>query len=173
MVSIPSGLIRPSLKILTLALLTWGALSSPSEPKPITASLAVLDSLTGDSTIVEGNVVYVDFWASWCVPCRKSFPWMTELLARYKGQGLQIVTINLDRDRAAAQKFLDATGASLPVVYDSAGRFAKLYDLQVMPTSLLYGRDGDLRSRHDGFDENKTAMIESQIKKLIQEKSTK
>lgn len=136
-------------------------------------SIAALDSLTGDSTIVQGSVVYVDFWASWCVPCRRSFPWLTGLLRKYGDRGFQIVGINLDRDRAAAARFLKDTNASLPVVYDPAGRLAKLYDLQVMPTSFLYGRDGTLRLRKEGFDPAEAESVENLIRDLLEEKPTK
>jgi thiol-disulfide isomerase/thioredoxin len=152
----------------TLAALALSSLSSPAATDP--KSIAVLDSLTGDSTIVEGKVVYVDFWASWCVPCRASFPWMASLMDRYGEKGLQVVTINVDKDAAAAQKFLKDTNASLPVVYDPAGKFAKLYDLQAMPTSFLYARDGSLKLRKEGFNPKETESVEQTIRALLEEK---
>jgi len=152
-------------------MLAVSALSKPATTGP--NSIAVLDSLTGDSTIVEGNVVYVDFWASWCVPCRASFPWMAELLGKYGDKGFQVVTINLDKDAAAAQKFLRDTKASLPVVYDPEGKLAKLYDLQAMPTSFLYARDGSLRLRKEGFNPKETESVEQTIRTLLEEKPSK
>ena len=161
------------LKILTavMATLAVSSLSSPAATGP--ESIAVLDSLTGDSTIVQGKVVYVDFWASWCVPCRASFPWMSYLLGKYGDKGLQVVTINLDKDAAAAQKFLKETIASLPVVYDPSGKLAKLYDLQAMPTAFLYGRDGTLRLRKEGFNPKESESVEQLIRTLIEEKPGK
>lgn len=161
------------LKLLTAALATLAvsSLAGPAGKGP--GSIAVLDSLTGDSTIVEGKVVYVDFWASWCVPCRASFPWMASLRDRYGDKGLQVVTINLDKDAAAAQKFLKETIASLPVVYDPAGKLAKLYDLQAMPTSFLYARDGTLRLRKEGFVPKETESVEQTIRTLLEEKPAK
>lgn len=154
-----------------LATLAVSSLSSPAATGP--KSIAVLDSLTGDSTIVQGKVVYVDFWASWCVPCRASFPWMSYLLEKYGDKGLQVVTINLDKDAAAAQKFLKETIASLPVVYDPSGKLAKLYDLQAMPTAFLYGRDGTLRLRKEGFNPKESESVEQLIRTLIEEKPGK
>jgi thiol-disulfide isomerase/thioredoxin len=153
-------------------LLTLVAASPPTRATSPTDSIATLDSLTGDSTIVQGRVVYVDFWASWCVPCRRSFPWMTELLGKYRDRGLHIVAINVDRDRAAADKFIKDTRASLPIVYDPAGKLAKLYDLQVMPTSFVYARDGTLKLRKEGFVPEETESVESLIRKLLEEKPT-
>lgn len=135
-------------------------------------SIATLDSLTGDSTVVDGRVVYVDFWASWCVPCRKSFPWMARLESRWRDQGFQVITINLDRESDAADAFLERVGVSLPVVHDPEGKLARLYDLQVMPTSFVYGRDGRLRSRHEGFDPEKTGEVETLLRRLIEEDPT-
>jgi peroxiredoxin len=97
---------------------------------------------------------------------------MTELLGKYRDRGLQIVAINVDRDRAAADKFIKDTRASLPIVYDPAGKLAKLYDLQVMPTSFVYARDGTLKLRKEGFVPEETESVESLIRKLLEEKPT-
>ena len=171
--SVQSRVTWRHLRFLIVTVVTLAAASLSARAGSAPGSIALLDSLTGDSTFVRGNVIYVDFWASWCVPCRRSFPWMMELLGKYQDQGLQIVTINLDRDRTAARKFLDDTHASLPVVYDPTGKLAKLHDLQVMPTSFVYGRDGTLRSRHEGFNPEETSSLESRIRSLLAEKPTK
>lgn len=157
--------------VLSLALL--GSVSASAGVDEAPSSIAVLDSLTGGSTVLEGGVVYVDFWASWCVPCRRSFPWMKDLVGKYGEKGLQIVTINLDQDANAARKFLEDTGASLPVVFDPSGKLAKLYDLQVMPTSFVYARDGTLRLRKEGFDPKEVESTERLIQKLLEEKPDK
>ncbi|MFQ5561664.1 MAG: TlpA disulfide reductase family protein, partial [Nitrospinota bacterium] len=69
-----------------------------------------------------GRIVYVDFWASWCVPCRKSFPWLSEMQKKYKSKGLEVVTVNLDKEKAFATKFLDEFPENnLKVVYDPDG----------------------------------------------------
>jgi thiol-disulfide isomerase/thioredoxin len=145
------------------------ATSLPAKDAPDIQTIAVLDSLTGDSTVVDGNVVYVDFWASWCVPCRRSLPWMADLQARYRDRGLQIITINVDRKADTGRAFLEKMGVSLPVVYDPEGKLAHLYDLQVMPSSFLYGRDGTLHSSHAGFNPEETGALESQIVTLLEE----
>ena len=154
-----------------LASLASVSASSGADKAP--PSIVVLDSLTGGSTIQEGVVVYVDFWASWCVPCKVSFPWMKDLIGKYGEKGLQVVTVNLDRDEDAAHKFLKDTGASLPVVFDPSGKLAKLYDLQVMPTSFLYARDGTLKLRKEGFNPEEVGSTERLIQKLLEEKLDK
>jgi thiol-disulfide isomerase/thioredoxin len=157
------------LKTFLVALALFAPLPPSARAGEAPESIAVLDSLTGGAAIQRGSVVYVDFWASWCVPCRKSFPWMMDLMGEYRDQGLQVVTINVDRDGAAAHKFLDETHASLDVVYDPAGKLAKLYDLQVMPTSFVYGRDGILKLRREGFDPGETESVERLIHTLLEE----
>ncbi len=163
---------KPGLKILTALLLTL-VIARRGDAAKVPQSIAVLDSLTADTTIVQGKVVYVDFWASWCVPCRESFPWMAELLRKYGDRGLQVVAINVDKDRAAAAGFLKDVHSFLPIVYDPAGKLAKLYDLQVMPTSFVYARDGTMKMRKDGFTSDETESVEALIRTLLEEKPKK
>ena len=160
------------IKVLAVVLLTL-VVSQRSDAAKVPQSIAVLDSLTADSTITQGKVVYVDFWASWCVPCRQSFPWMADLIHKYGDRGLQVVAINVDKDHKAALGFLKDAHSSLPIVYDPTGKLAKLYDLQVMPTSFVYGRDGILKMRKDGFDPDETESVESLIRTLLEEKPKK
>jgi thiol-disulfide isomerase/thioredoxin len=133
-------------------------------------SIASLVSAVGDSISLSGRVVYLDFWASWCAPCRSSFPWMKSLQAKYGKQGLQVVTIDVDTDPAAGRKFLSEMQASLPVINDPKGKVAKQYQLAAMPTSFIYGRDGKLRFRHEGFNPKESAALEAKIASLLQEK---
>jgi thiol-disulfide isomerase/thioredoxin len=133
-------------------------------------SIAVLDSVVNDSIPLVGNVVYVDFWASWCVPCRDSFPWMQELRKRYGARGLQVVTVNVDRDPAAGRKFLAQMKSTLPVVFDPGGALAGRYGLEAMPSSFIYGRDGALKRQTAGFHRKECASIESAIDTLLGEK---
>ena len=170
--SLPLFRAKPGLKILTALLLTL-VIARRGDAAKVPQSIAVLDSLTADTTIVQGKVVYVDFWASWCVPCRESFPWMAELLRKYGDRGLQVVAINVDKDRAAAAGFLKDNHSSLPIVYDPAGKLAKLYDLQVMPTSFVYARDGTMKMRKDGFTSDETESVEALIRTLLEEKPKK
>jgi thiol-disulfide isomerase/thioredoxin len=159
---------------LTFVLLALFSIMAPAPAAPADKApptIAVLDSLTGGTAISNGKVVYVDFWASWCVPCRRSFPWMTDLAGKYGGKGLQVVTINVDKDQAAARKFLEETKSKLQVVYDPSGALAKLYDLQAMPTSFVYARDGAVKLRREGFDPKETESVEKLIRELLEEEA--
>ncbi len=116
---------------------------------------------------MRGKVVYVDFWASWCIPCKQSFPWMNEIQQRYKQQGLEIVAINLDENRLDAERFLEQVKPGFTIAYDPAGETAEKYDLQVMPSSYLIDRKGNLVHMHRGFNGGAKHELEQQIQKAL------
>ena len=118
---------------------------------------------------LEGKVVLVDFWASWCSPCLQSFPWMNELQQKHAGEGLVIVAVNLDQDRALADAFLQKVPAKFRIEYDPPGNIARQFDVQAMPTSFLIDRQGQIRVRHRGFKDKQRAEREQQIEQLLKE----
>ena len=118
---------------------------------------------------LQGKVVLVDFWASWCAPCLQSFPWMNNLHARHAGDGLVIVAVNLDQDRALADAFLNRVPAQFRVEYDPSGSLAKSFGVEAMPTSFLIGRDGKVRARHAGFRDKQREGREQEIVQLLKE----
>jgi cytochrome c biogenesis protein CcmG/thiol:disulfide interchange protein DsbE len=123
-----------------------------------------------DLTGLRGRVVYLDFWASWCGPCRQSFPWMETMKSTYEGQGLRIVAVNLDRDRADADKFLNQFHPTFDVRFDPKGELAEFYKVQGMPSSVLIDRQGVARFTHVGFRPIDGAMYEAQVRELLSEK---
>jgi len=118
---------------------------------------------------LHGKVVLVDFWASWCAPCLHSFPWMNELQQKHGGEGLVIVAVNLDQDRALADAFLQKVPAHFRVEYDQAGNYARQFGVQAMPTSFLIDRNGQVRVRHAGFREKQREDREQEIEQLLKE----
>lgn len=118
---------------------------------------------------LRGKVVYVDFWASWCGPCRKSFPWMNALQQRHGGAGLQVVAINVDEKRADAAAFLARVPASFTIAYDPAGATPRAYGVKGMPSSALVGRDGQLLWMHSGFNEADAGKLEERIRAALQQ----
>ncbi len=115
----------------------------------------------------KGKVVYLDFWASWCGPCRKSFPWMNKIQAQYQAQGFSVISINLDANKSLAEKFLQERPANFPVIYDPKGKIAKHFKIQGMPSSMLIGRDGQIKSKHTGFFTKKIAQYQQEIERLL------
>jgi len=120
---------------------------------------------------LNGEVVYLDFWASWCLPCRKSFPWMSELQARYQEQGLKVIAINLDEDRIAAEQFLKNLPASFTVAFDASGQSAEKYKVVGMPSSYIIDRQGRLQLTHVGFRERDKEMVERSIRYWLSQPS--
>jgi cytochrome c biogenesis protein CcmG/thiol:disulfide interchange protein DsbE len=150
-----------------LTLIAYAPSALSADAKEAYASTAAIDSVLKQTVPLKGKVVYVDFWASWCLPCRHSFPWMKEMAIEYAGRGLQIITVNLDKKHVDAEKFLRDTQSAFQVVYDSTGALAKLFEVDAMPTSFLYGRDGKLISRQRGFKDGETSSLDSAINVLI------
>jgi thiol-disulfide isomerase/thioredoxin len=122
-----------------------------------------------DAGAYKGKVVYLDFWASWCVPCRKSFPWLNELAAKYPDD-LVVVGINVDNERASADRFLAKYPAHFPLVFDPKGRIAGGYRLEGMPSSVILDRDGKVVHRHIGFRDDHVPEYELVVRKLIERK---
>jgi cytochrome c biogenesis protein CcmG, thiol:disulfide interchange protein DsbE len=110
-----------------------------------------------------GQVVYVDFWASWCGPCRLSFPWMNALHDRHGGKGLQVLAVNLDVRRADADRFLAAMPARFHVAFDPQGDTPRRWQVKTMPSSTLVGRDGRLLWLHRGFRPDDAAALEARV----------
>lgn len=116
-----------------------------------------------------GRVVLLDFWASWCAPCRRSFPWMADLQQRLERDGLTVIAVNVDHDRALADRFLARSPAGFRVEYDDSGSLAGQFGVQAMPTSIVIDRGGKIRYRHSGFRDAQRAEREREIIQLLQE----
>ena len=121
---------------------------------------------TFDPRQYAGKVVVLDFWASWCEPCRRSFPWLNAMHDKYGSEGLVIVGVNLDMERTDAQRFLAEYPADFAIVYDQDQALAREYEVVAMPSSYVIGRDGQLAARHMGFkvkqqDEYEALLVEA------------
>ncbi len=136
----------------------------------LSASLSVASAAPGfDLSRYRGKVVYVDFWASWCVPCKKSFPWMERMQHRYGDRGLRIIAVNLDENPADADRFLRKYPASFEIVRDPEGKLAERYHVQGMPTALLFAPDGRQVDRHIGFRDSEKGKYEAAIVAVLPE----
>ena len=116
---------------------------------------------------VKKKVIYVDFWATWCTPCRKSFPWMNEMHNKYKKKGLKIIAINLDDNPKRAKTFLKKYPADFTVAYDPEGTTADKYKVKVMPSSYLVGKNRKLLSTHYGFKNKEKDALEAEFRKAL------
>lgn len=146
-------------------------LATPLSQALETAPDFSLDGLDREVSLTDmrGKVVYLDFWASWCTPCRKSFPWMNKLQEQYGPQGLEIIAINLDKKRQDSQAFIADTQPLFTIAFDPEGNTAEQYEVQGMPSSYLIDRDGKLHHNHIGFRAKDKAALESQIEALLKQ----
>lgn len=118
----------------------------------------------------QGKVIYVDFWASWCVPCRKSFPWINQIQQKYGEDNFVIIAVNVDRDKTLADAFLKETPANFPIVYDPEGKLARQFKLKGMPSSYLLDKQGKVISAHTGFFSKKVKKYEQDIAQALASK---
>lgn len=149
-----------------LALLIFGLSSGVAEAIELTE---LEGSPVTTMQQLQGKVVLVDFWASWCAPCRKSFPWLNTMQQQYAEAGLLILAVNEDTERAEANRFLQHVPATFAVLYDQAGALAEQYQLPGMPSSFLIDKKGEVRYRHIGFKQADTSAYEAKIRQLLAE----
>lgn len=152
----------PLIFIFTILLSFFHSASLQAAPldSPIT-------TLNNHLTANKGKVIYIDFWASWCGPCRKSFPWMNNLHQQYKDEGLVIISINVDNDHSYAEQFLKEIPALFPVIFDPKGRIARQYKIKGMPSSFVIDRAGKITSSHVGFNDTKKIAYQAEIMELL------
>jgi thiol-disulfide isomerase/thioredoxin len=116
-----------------------------------------------------GKVLVVDFWASWCKPCRQSIPWLNEMRSRYAGSGLIVVGINVDAQRPDADRFLRVTPIDFEIVFDPKGELARRFNVEGMPSTFVFDRNGKLVATHIGFRQANKYAREAGLRQLIDE----
>jgi peroxiredoxin len=116
-----------------------------------------------------GQVVLVNFWASWCGPCRQEMPHLNRLYDKYRAAGFQLLAVNIDDDTRAAADLAGKLGVRFPVLYDTDKKVSRLYDLTAMPATVLIDRDGNVRYLHRGYREGFEQKYEQQLRELLKE----
>lgn len=160
---------RKVIKKVAITCLVASLYALPSWAGPmIPFSLPSLDGgKTISSTNYKGKVMIVDFWASWCGPCKASFAAYNELLTKYGSKGLVIVGINIDNDPEKAKEFLGENPASFHIASDPNKKVAAKYNLPTMPTAYIIGRSGDILYTHAGYHEGDLAGIEQEVETAL------
>lgn len=162
-------------QILAFAVLcAWLAVTRAPQARAVEAGQAApafqLRDLRGQPVSLaslKGKVVVVDFWASWCGPCRDSMPFLEKLNKNYRDKGLVVLGVNIDNELKAAHKFLSEVPVSFAVVNDSDKKVAKAYAPPTMPSSYLIDREGNVRHVHAGFKASDAKGIEAEVQKLL------
>jgi thiol-disulfide isomerase/thioredoxin len=120
---------------------------------------------------LKGQVVMINFWASWCGPCRQEFPALDQIYAKYKPMGFTLVAINVESEKADAEKFLSATPASFPILFDPDNTVSGKYGVSAMPTTVLVDRQGRVRWQHRAYKPGDEAKYIEQIRAALREKA--
>jgi thiol-disulfide isomerase/thioredoxin len=163
-------LLRYTLSLILL-LLTLPAYSvEADEPAPIIALPQLENNVAGKMTSIadyKGKLIYLDFWASWCGPCRQSFPFLKEIRQQYVDQGFEIIAVNVDAKLEDGLRFLKKFPVDYPTLLDPKGVMSRAYLVQGLPTAFLIDREGNIIYEHLGFKERDkkwiTALIEQNI----------
>jgi thiol-disulfide isomerase/thioredoxin len=149
-------------------LLASSAVAAPPKALP-SLTFTTLDGKTIHSADLQGKVVLLDFWASWCIPCRKSFPEVDRISKDFESKGLVVIAVNVDEERKNADAFLSQYPHSMTVALDSKGVAAQAFELQGMPSSLIIDRGGHVRFTHMGYTDKTTAQFRLEIAQLLAE----
>ena len=141
---------------------------APSAPAP-DFTLRRLDGPNLRLQEQRGQVVLVNFWATWCGPCRQEMPHLNRLYEKYRPSGFVLLGVNIDENERAAAELATRLGLKFPVLLDTDKRVSRLYDLHAMPATVLIDRDGRARFLHRGYREGMEQTYEQQIRDLLKE----
>ena len=131
-----------------------------------------LPSRSGDTVSLaqlKGKVVMLNFWASWCGPCRQEMPLLDQMHKRYSALGFTLVGVNVDADSKDAEAWLSKTPVSFPVLFDRESKVSKLYDVSAMPSTVFIDRQGNVRYQHKGYKAGDESEYLNQIRALLKE----
>jgi len=154
------------------AILVSGLLIAPVEAKKVKSPDFTLKSREGKNVRLSdfrGQVVLLNFWASWCGPCRQEMPILDQLHKKYGKSGFSVLGVNLDAKSAKAIKYLKDTPVNFTVLYDPKGEVSEMYGVQAMPSTVIIDRDGNVRFLHKGFKDGYSEKYHKQIKALLRE----
>ena len=151
---------------LGLAAMAWSRAALAVEPGQA-LPMASVPGASGQPAVSlfdgKARATYIDFWASWCGPCRQSFPWMNRMQTKFGPQGLRVVAVNVDSQPADAQRFLAQWPAQFTLAFDPSAEAARRFGIKAMPSSVLLGADGKVIATHAGFRDEDIAPLEARI----------
>lgn len=131
-----------------------------------------LKSSTGENLRLSeyrGDVVMINFWATWCGPCRQEMPLLDELYSRYQRVGFNLLGVNIDDDSRRAMQMIEELGVNFPVLFDARKEVSKLYEVEAMPVTVLVDREGNVRYVHHGYKPGYEDKYLDQVRSLLRE----
>jgi peroxiredoxin len=172
-VKVAQGRVRALAGALALGMaLLAGAAPAGAAGAPVPAPDFVLPTYGGSNvrlSSLRGQVVVVNFWASWCAPCRRELPGLQRLWTRLHSGGLEVLAVNVDEAPQQAGQMAQRLGLAFPVLLDPRRELARLYDLRTLPSTLVIDRDGRLRFIDAGFHEDSSEVLGRQVAELMRE----
>lgn len=165
-------ILRVALAVAVAALALAGTAGSAAVTPATGAPDFTLPSLGGPNLRLQeqrGRVVMINFWASWCGPCRVEMPHLARLYDKYRSAGFTVLAINIDDDPHKAASLAKQLGMTFPVLLDTEKKVSRLYDLGTMPSTLLVDRDGRVRYVHRGYRDGYETTYDQQIRELLRE----
>jgi peroxiredoxin len=163
---IKSGLMALACSVLAATSLAASGLTG--QPAPDFA----LKSSSGENLRLSehrGDVVMVNFWATWCGPCRQEMPLLDELYTRYQRVGFSLLGVNIDDDSRKAMNMISELGVSFPVLFDARKEVSKLYEVDAMPVTVIIDREGNVRHVHHGYKPGYEEKYLDEIRSLLRE----
>jgi len=160
------SLLRAAVFAVTLAVSTLVGASAQRAPG------FTLPSRSGDTVSLEqlkGQVVMINFWASWCGPCRQEMPLLDQMYKRYSSLGFTLLGVNVEANSKDAEKLLASVPVSFPVLFDTENKVSKLYDVNAMPSTVFIDRKGNVRYLHRGYKPGDESEYLNQIRALLKE----
>ncbi len=155
-----------------LALLACVSLSGATGAAPAAPDFKLANRAGGEITLAElrGQVVMINFWASWCGPCRQEFPALDEMYRKYKPMGFTMVGINVESEKADAERFLGMRPVTFPILFDPQNAVSGSYGVKAMPTTVIVDRQGRLRWQHMAYKPGDESKYIEQIRAMVREK---
>jgi peroxiredoxin len=132
-------------------------------------TLTTQDGQTLSLSDLKGQVVMINFWATWCGPCRKEMPLLDAIYQRYNRLGFTLLGVNVEEDPSGADEYLAETPVSFPILYDRSNSVSKLYDVNAMPSTVIVDREGNVRFLHKGYQPGYENEYQDQIRALVRE----
>ncbi|MFI4867778.1 MAG: TlpA disulfide reductase family protein [Steroidobacterales bacterium] len=155
-----------------LALAGVAGLPAASAAAGTPAAAFQLPAAAGDPVNLadlKGQVVLINFWASWCGPCRQEMPVLDQLYRKYKTAGFTLLGVNVEPKSGDAISFLKATPVSFPILFDTQSKVSTLYEVSGMPSTVIVDRKGNIRYVHHGYKPGDEGQYQDQIRSLMRE----